>query len=147
MKKLTIAAALLIVGMPAFAADAIPASLEKSLRAFDLQAISYQDKVLRVMLNRPVVHRDSEYKTIVSLGLCAPYWRKSADLAKFNPKRFEVMNARQAQGYALDGDIRKNCDAVGGQNGTKLLQDASWVCVAGMPCRPRRAGERTGGDD
>ena len=147
MKKLTIAAALLVVGMPAFAADAIPASLEKSLRAFDMQANSYQDKVLRVVLNRPVVHRDSEYKTIVSLGLCAPYWRKSPDLAKFKANRFEVMNARQAQGYALNGDVRKNCSLVGKQNGEKYLQESSWVCVAGMPCRPRRAGERTGGDD
>ena len=119
---------------------AVPASLERSLAGFERQELTYKDGVLRMVMNRSVVQWDV-FSTVTTLGLCAPYWRKEKDLVKFSPRRFEVVNARQAQGFALAEDIAKGCAKVGKQGGAEYLKSKTWVCIAGMPCRERRAGE------
>ncbi|MFM0181748.1 hypothetical protein PQR52_24995 [Paraburkholderia aspalathi] len=144
-----IAAALYCGVLNANAAE-LPASLQKSLAPYSISEVLIEGGVLKVTMKRSTVTRTMFY-SIVSRGACSPLWDngKAWGAAKIN--RIEVRNAIGAQGFAFQGG-RKECHELGniseGDSASKQYVDArTWVCVAGMDCRPRRAGEVIAGDE
>lgn len=132
-------------------ADPIPPKLGSHIRIFQVDETTLVDGVLRVRSSRSVVTQEI-YRTLVK-ATCMPLWLddKKDGWAKARIERVEVVNQIGAQGYAFVGG-RKACAALGQVSGgpdneNKFIAANTWVCVAGNPCRPRREGERTSGDE
>ena len=132
-------------------AEPLPASLQRSLAPYSIKSAVIDGGALKISVNRPTVTRDI-YWSIVSMGACSPIWsdaRKGWGATKITS--VEVRNAIGAQGFAFRGG-RKECVEMGNVSGggaeaRKYVEARTWVCVAGMECRPRRPGEVTAGDE
>lgn len=148
VKTMAIAAVILFSNTMALAGP-IPGPLQSSLDQFALLDSTLKDGVLRVVLNRSVVNQET-YKTVITMGACATLWMDKAGWGKAKIERIEVMNRVQGQGFAFVGG-RKACADLGHAKGEeasrRYLAAHTWVCVAGFPCRERRPGEKTSGDE
>ena len=131
--------------------EPLPASLQRSLAPYSIKSAAIESGALKITVNRPTVTRDI-YSSIVSMGACSPLWsdaRKGWGASTITS--VEVRNAIGAQGFAFRGG-RKECAELGQVSGggaevRKYVDAHTWVCVAGMECRPRRPGEVTAGDE
>ncbi|MFM0485441.1 hypothetical protein [Paraburkholderia graminis] len=130
--------------------EPLPAGLQKSLAPYSINAASIEGGALKVTIGRQLVTRTIFYN-VVSMGACSPLWSNGKAWGAAKITRVEVRNASSAQGFAFQGG-RKEChelgDISGGESASRQYVDArTWVCVAGMDCRPRRAGEAIAGDE
>lgn len=133
------------------AAGPLPGALEKSLKPYDLKDSGLAGGVLTATFDRPVV-TFGMFESFVTNGVCAP--------ALMNPKsgwggakieRIEVRNDASGQGFALRNAYLA-CQDIGNMAGgaaavKRYLAPIAMVCTPGQPCRVRRAGERTSGDE
>ncbi|MFM0302924.1 hypothetical protein PQQ99_22680 [Paraburkholderia sediminicola] len=131
-------------------ADQLPASLQKSLKPYSISDASIEGGALKVTMKRPTVTHTMFYN-IVSRGACSPLWDNGKAWGAASITRVEVRNATGAQGFAFRGG-RKECAELGNVSGGdaeahKYVDARTWVCVAGMECRPRRPGEVIAGDE
>lgn len=132
-------------------ADPIPMSLVREIKVFQIEESSLAEGVLRVRYKKPVVTQDI-FRTFVNAS-CTPLWldQKKDGWEKARIDRVEVVNQVGAQGFAFIGG-RTACAELGKVSGGSIaaheyMATRTWVCVAGSPCRPRRTGERTSGDE
>lgn len=133
-------------------ADEIPPRLQKFLNIFQIEESHLSDGVLRVRFSKPILTY-AIYSGFVdpSGGICGRLYpdSKKDGWEKANIKRIELVNSISAQGFAFVGG-RKSCMEMFPMNYDQVkvfIDHNTWVCVAGNPCRPRRAGEKTSGDD
>ncbi len=146
MKRPVLLATALFLSSLASAQTVIPASVERSIAMHGIQTVSaVGPEVLRVVLKAPEVSL-TRFKSVVSLSMCAPHWRKMPDAKGFNPQRVEVVNASQTQGYALANPFQATCDILGMPAPGAYLDRHTWVCTEGTPCRARKQGERLASD-
>lgn len=151
LRNVFMLAALAIVSTLAIA-DPIPSALVKTVQTFDIEESGLSDGVLRVRYRRAVVTRDM-FRSFVGAA-CRPLAMSvsgdSSGWRKARIDRIEVVNQIGAQGFAFVGG-RPSCSALDPMGGVgtndATFAKYTWVCVAGAPCRPRRDGERTSGDE
>lgn len=145
-RKLALGAMIVLNGLHASAAE-LPADLQKQFKPFQIVKAESSGSVVRLTMNRPVVHKDM-YESLLR-GYCYPVWDgapKPWGGQRFT--RFEVVNDIGAQGFAFNGGAAE-CKARGKLAPERVpayMAEKTWVCVAGNPCRPRRPGEITSGD-
>lgn len=145
MKIRPILAAALLLGSMAGAYAAVPASVQSSIAMHGIQAVSDTPDAVRVVLKSEQVSL-ARYKSVVALSMCDPYWRRRTDMVDFNPKRIEVVNTSQKQGYALANSFRATCEILGMPAPGKYLDKHTEVCVDGA-CRARKEGEHLASDE
>lgn len=145
-RKLALGAVVTLTGAYASAAD-LPPDLQKQFKPFQVVKAESTGTVVRLTMNRPVVHKDM-YESLVR-GYCYPIW----DGAK-KPwggqrlTRFEVVNDIGAQGFAFNGGAAecKERGKLPSERVPAYMAEKTWVCVAGNPCRARRPGESIAGE-
>lgn len=141
----------LLASAPALA-DQMPSALIKTIKIFTIEESHLSDGVLRVRYRIPVVRMEI-FRTFVEAA-CRPLAMSvSGDRSGWGNARIdriEVINQIGAQGFAFVGG-RKSCAELvhfaGAGANDAAFSKHTWLCVAGNPCRPRREGERTSGDD
>lgn len=148
-----ILASLLLFAVSASHADQIPSKVAETIKVFKINQSTLNDGVLRVRYTTPIVRFDN-YAFFVK-GICQTLWMASLDKkdgwAGSNITRIETVNDMSTQGFAFI-DARKSCGTLsqvsgGGDTERKFIASKTWICIAGNPCRQRREGERTAGDD
>lgn len=131
--------------------DTIPPRLAKQIKVYQTEDSDLHDGVLRIRFSSPIITQNI-YRPFVNV-LCMPLMLVDSkkndpwDGAKIN--RIELINQIGAQGFALN-DVRKSCLATSHltyDEAKTYIANRTWVCVAGNPCRPRRDGEITSGDE
>lgn len=149
-RRITLAAAFLAVSFSSLA-DPLPEPLARSLAPLDATEARLDAGTLSARLNKPVV-TFTAFESFVTNNVCSPLFLDAkAGWGRSKIARVELRNQVGAQGYAVN-NARQVCrdigDIAGGAaNVKKYLQPIALVCVAGNECRPRRAGERTSGDE
>lgn len=125
----------------------LPAPLQKIVDVFNNRGGTLENGAFRIIMDRVTVNHEIFYAAIEAT--CGAIWldpKRGWGNAKVD--RIEVVNRTQGQGFAIV-NARKSCDEFGVFKGDteKLIVSKAWVCVAGFPCRARRSGEITAGDE
>lgn len=142
-----------MVALSSAYADQIPKKVAETIKVFKIDQSSLNDGVLRVRYTTPVMKFDN-YVFFIN-GVCQTLWMAAIDKkdgwSGATITQIETVNSVDGQGYAFT-DARRSCDLLGKVEGgssseRQFIATKTWVCVSGNPCRPRRDGERTIGDN
>lgn len=135
---------------PAFAqSKPAPAEVLSVLKAYQTNSVSIEPgNVVLVVLPRPVATWPIAQNLYTAF--CYPAAEgKPRPWGGTSFSRLEVRNDIKAQGYSLPTSA-VDCKTIGHISADAAEKQkrltAAWVCVAGNPCRERRPGEKTAGD-
>lgn len=127
----------------------LPPEVEKLFKGFDKVSVTEEPgRVVHLVMKRPVATYDMA-RSAYSLMCTSVYGNEKKAWGGRDFTRLEVRNSIKAQGYSFPAS-KADCLRMGPMNSEQKSaheKSVAWVCVAGNPCRERRPGEKTSGDE
>lgn len=136
--KYALTGLLLIAGAGAIAQSRpVPDGIRATLKIYRVAGYTLVGDTLRVQLTDQMVASDI-YESLVRTSLCSEQFRSPTEFANSKIDRIELLNAVDAQGFALL-DVQRTCKHLGTApraDGDALFKAQTVRCEAGV-CRRR----------